>query len=87
VSARLPTLASGRWHLCGSFRQGRRGQVFLAERFLGLGRRGPVARPPALVAAPLAWRAAAERDRRQKVSPWDELHHRAIGDPLSWSAR
>jgi hypothetical protein len=41
----------------------------------------------ALAAAPLAWRAAAARDRRQKVSRWDELHHRAVGDPLSWSAR
>jgi len=42
---------------------------------------------PALAATPLAWRAASERDRRQKVSRWDELHHRAVGDPLSWSAR
>jgi hypothetical protein len=41
----------------------------------------------ALAAAPLAWWAAAARDRRQKVSRWDELHHRAVGDPLSWSAR
>ena len=41
----------------------------------------------ALAAAPLAFRAAAERDRRQKVSRWDEIHHRAVGDPLSWSAR
>jgi hypothetical protein len=41
----------------------------------------------ALLATPLAWRAAAERDRRLKVSRWDELHHRAVGDPLSWSTR
>ncbi len=41
----------------------------------------------ALASAPLAWRAAAEWDRTQKVSRWDELHHRAVGDPLSWSAR
>ena len=41
----------------------------------------------ALAAAPFAWRAAADRDRKQKVSRWDELHHRAVGDPLSWSAR
>jgi len=41
----------------------------------------------ALAAAPLALRTAAERDRRQKVSRWDELHHRVVGDPLSWTAR
>jgi len=41
----------------------------------------------ALAAAPLAWRAAADRERRQRVSRWDELHHRAAGDPLSWDAR
>jgi hypothetical protein len=41
----------------------------------------------ALLATPLAWRAAAEKDRRLKVSRWDELHHRAVGDPLSWSTR
>ncbi|HZF13112.1 MAG TPA: hypothetical protein VFE33_30340 [Thermoanaerobaculia bacterium] len=31
-------------------------------------------------------RAAAARDRRQKVSRWLEIHHLAIGDPQSWSA-
>jgi hypothetical protein len=31
-------------------------------------------------------RAAAERERRQKVSRWLELHHLAAGDPQSWSA-
>jgi len=41
----------------------------------------------ALLATPLAWRSAASRDRALKVSRWDELHHRAVGDPLSWSAR
>jgi len=41
----------------------------------------------ALVAFPLARRAAARRERRQKVGRWDERHHQAVGDPLSWSAR
>ena len=40
----------------------------------------------ALAATPLAVRAAAERERRQKVSRWLELHHLAAGDPQSWSA-
>lgn len=40
----------------------------------------------ALTLVPLALRAAAERERRQKVSRWLELHHLAAGDPQSWSA-
>ncbi|HEV2854394.1 MAG TPA: hypothetical protein VHC97_16490 [Thermoanaerobaculia bacterium] len=40
----------------------------------------------ALAATPFAVRAAAERERRQKVSRWLELHHLAAGDPQSWSA-
>jgi hypothetical protein len=40
----------------------------------------------ALLGVPLARRAAAERERRQKVSRWLELHHLAAGDPQSWSA-
>ena len=40
----------------------------------------------AVLLAPLALRAAAERERRQKVSRWLELHHLAAGDPQSWSA-
>jgi hypothetical protein len=39
-----------------------------------------------LILAPWAWRAAAERERAQKVSRWLELHHLAVGDPQSWSA-
>ncbi len=35
---------------------------------------------------PWAVRAAAARDRQQKVSRWLELHHLAVGDPQSWSA-
>jgi len=40
----------------------------------------------ALAATPLAIRAAAERERRQKVSRWQEIHHLAVGDPQSWSS-
>lgn len=40
----------------------------------------------ALAGAPWALRAAAERERAQKVSRWLELHHLAVGDPQSWSA-
>lgn len=40
----------------------------------------------ALAATPWALRAAAERERAQKVSRWLELHHLAVGDPQSWSA-
>ncbi len=40
----------------------------------------------ALLATPWAVRAAAERERRQKVSRWLELHHLAVGDPQSWSS-
>lgn len=40
----------------------------------------------ALPAVPWALKAAAERERAQKVSRWLELHHLAAGDPQSWSA-
>lgn len=40
----------------------------------------------ALLGTPLAVRAAAERERRQKVSRWQEIHHLAAGDPQSWSS-
>lgn len=46
----------------------------------------PWAGLPALALVPLALRAAAERERLQKVSRWLELHHLAAGDPQSWSA-
>ena len=32
-----------------------------------------------------AFLAARDAERGQKVSRWRELHHRAFGDPLSWS--
>jgi hypothetical protein len=40
----------------------------------------------ALTGTPSAIRAAAERERRQKVSRWQEIHHLAVGDPQSWSS-
>ncbi len=40
----------------------------------------------ALVAVPLALREAAERERAQRVSRWQERHPLAAGDPQSWSA-
>lgn len=40
----------------------------------------------ALAPVPWALKAAAERERAQKVSRWLELHHLAAGDPQSWSA-
>ncbi len=40
----------------------------------------------ALAGTPFALRAAAERERAQKVSRWQEIHHLAVGDPQSWSA-
>jgi len=45
---------------------------------------GPPCSPSRRV--PWAVKAAAERERRQKVSRWLELHHLAAGDPQSWSA-
>jgi hypothetical protein len=42
---------------------------------------------PALLAAPFVARSAARREREQKVSLWQERHHRSVGDPLSWEAR
>ena len=40
----------------------------------------------ALIGTPWAIRAAAERERQQKVSRWQEIHHLAVGDPQSWSS-
>jgi hypothetical protein len=38
-----------------------------------------------LVAAPLAFIAARKNERALKVTRWSDLHHAALGDPLSWS--
>ena len=91
VAACVPLLA---FRAAGAVRSGTRprtgaGTIVLAEAAFLTGWVAvlPWLAVPALAAAPLAARAAAARDRRQKVSRWDELHHRVIGDPLSWSAR
>jgi hypothetical protein len=34
---------------------------------------------------PVGWRVAIERERRQPISRWHELHYLASGDSLSWS--
>jgi hypothetical protein len=91
VAACLPTLAL---RAAGALRGSTRPRTGAATVFLGEAAllAGWVAVLPwlallALAIAPFACRAAADRDRHQKVSRWDELHHRAVGDPLSWSAR
>jgi hypothetical protein len=40
-----------------------------------------------LAAAPWSRRIAADRDRLQRVSRWEERHHDTAGDPASWSGR
>jgi hypothetical protein len=91
VAACLPTLAL---RASGALRGSTRPRTGVASVFLGEGAllAGWVAVLPwlallSLAVAPFAWRAAADADRRRKVSRWDELHHRTVGDPLSWSAR
>jgi hypothetical protein len=91
VAACLPTLAlraAGALHGDGRARTGE-ASVFLGEGALLASWVAvlPWLGAVALLAAPLAFRAAAARDRRQKASRWEELHHRVVGDPLSWGAR
>lgn len=90
VAAAVPFLAlraAGAMRRAPERRAGAAGEVF-AQGFLAA---AAVALLPwvallLLAAAPWALRAAAERDRRQKVSRWLDLHHLAVGDPQSWSA-
>jgi hypothetical protein len=89
AGALLPALAlraAGAMRRAPERRAGAAGEV-LAEGLLAA---GAVALVPwlcfaALAAVPFAWRAAAERERRQKVSRWLALHHLAAGDPQAWS--
>lgn len=83
----LAVLAAGAVRRAPERRTGASGEILGAGLFLS----ALVALLPwtallALVATPWAVRAAAERERRQKVSRWLELHHLAAGDPQSWSA-
>lgn len=90
VTATVPLLAlraAGAMRRAPERRAGASGEV-LAEGMLlaALVALVPWTSVLALAGAPFALRAAAERERRQKVSRWLELHHLAVGDPQSWSA-
>ncbi|HKV06565.1 MAG TPA: hypothetical protein VJ725_00410, partial [Thermoanaerobaculia bacterium] len=83
----LALRAAGAMRRAPERRTGASGEIVAEGLFLG----ALVALLPwtallALPAIPWAWRAAAERDRAQKVSRWLELHHLAAGDSQSWSA-
>jgi hypothetical protein len=39
-----------------------------------------------LLLTPLLLLQAASSEKKRKVTAWNELHHRAAGDPFSWSA-
>jgi hypothetical protein len=90
ILAILPLLAvraAGAMRRAPERRTGAAGEVFLEGSLLSaLVALLPWAALLALVGIPWALRAAAERERRQKVSRWLELHHLAAGDPQSWSA-
>jgi len=47
----------------------------------------PWAGPVAFLSTVPALAAARQSETRQKVTRWVELHHRAVGDSLSWSDR
>lgn len=83
----LAARATGAVRRAPERRTGASGEVFL-QGFLGA---AAVALLPwvsllLLAVTPWALKAAAERERRQKVSRWLDLHHLAVGDPQSWSA-
>ncbi|HEX3125745.1 MAG TPA: hypothetical protein VH394_00290 [Thermoanaerobaculia bacterium] len=90
VLAEIPLLAvrsSGAVRRAPERRTGASGEILLEGLMLA----AAVALLPwvslfALLGLPLAVRAAAERERRQKVSGWQEIHHLAAGDPQSWSS-
>ncbi len=83
----LAARAAGAVRRAPERRTGASGEILLEGFFLAaLVALLPWTALPALAAAPFAIRAAAERERRQQVSRWLELHHLAAGDPQSWSA-
>jgi hypothetical protein len=90
VLAEIPLLASrsaGAMRRAPERRTGASGEILMEGLLLA----AAVALLPwvsllALLGSPLAVRAAAERERRQKVSRWQEIHHLAAGDPQSWSS-
>jgi hypothetical protein len=83
----LAARAAGAMRRAPERRTGASGEIFLEGLLLSAATALlPWVSLPALLATPWAVRAAAERERRQKVSRWLELHHLAVGDPQSWSA-
>lgn len=83
----LSARAAGAMRRAPERRTGASGEILLEGLLLaGLAALLPWTSLLVLAATPVALRSAAERERRQKVSRWLELHHLAAGDPLSWSA-
>jgi hypothetical protein len=83
----LAVRAAGAMRRAPERRTGAAGEIFFAGGLLAaLTALLPWAALLPLAGVPWALRAAAERERRQKVSRWLELHHLAAGDPQSWSA-
>ncbi len=86
----LPCLAlraAGALRRAPERRTGASGEILLEGMWLAAGvALLPWAALALAAAAPWAARLAAERERRQKVSRWLEIHHLAAGDPQSWSA-
>lgn len=83
----LAVRAAGAMRRAPERRTGAAGEIFFEGALLSaLVALLPWAALLALAAVPWGLRAAAERERRQKVSRWLELHHLAVGDPQSWSA-
>jgi hypothetical protein len=83
----LATQAAGAMRRAPERRTGAAGEIlwegFLLSALVAL---LPWTALPALAGTFWAVQAAAEREQRQKVSRWLELHHLAAGDPQSWSA-
>ncbi len=89
LAAQLPWLAvraAGTMRRPAGSRLGATGELLIEGLLLaGLVALLPWAAALLLAALPLAVRAAAARERRQKVGAWMERHHLAAGDPASWS--
>jgi hypothetical protein len=75
----------------GAIRAGREGRTAASGRILieqGLAAAvfglTPWVAPAAIGLLPWALRAAAEREASSRVTRWQPLHHRAVGDAASW---
>lgn len=83
----LAVRAAGAMRRAPERKTGAAGEIFFEGSLLAaLTALFPWAALLALVGTPWALKAAASRERAQKVSRWLELHHLAAGDPQSWSA-